>query len=88
MAFCQTVFRADLILDVIADLKITGKPGEQGYKVELKPPPYTPKHDASWNGRVIKHMMNHQDDPIPIPLSDPGELISYGRLDVHFSLVF
>ena len=31
------------------------------------------KHEKWWNDRVQAHMMKHQEDPLPIPLDDPGE---------------
>lgn len=71
MSFCQTVFSEEMINRVTADLKITGKPGAPGYKVEIKPEgPYI--NPDWWNKKVRDHMMAHQEDPLPIPYDDPG----------------
>ncbi|CDO68225.1 Pyranose oxidase [Trametes cinnabarina] len=73
LSFCQTVLSTELVEYVKVDLTITGKPGEPGYKVTYTPDDPKNKHPNWWNEKVIKHMMAHQEDPLPIPLDDPGE---------------
>ncbi|KAI8970760.1 hypothetical protein BD414DRAFT_501994 [Trametes punicea] len=71
LTFCQTVMSAELIEYVKSDLKIEGKPGQPGYTVSYDPKNPNNKHPNWWNERVVAHMVNHQEDPIPIPLDDP-----------------
>jgi pyranose oxidase len=71
MSFCQTVFSEQMVNKVIADMIIKGTPGKPDYSVEIKPDDQcvNPKW---WNQKVQRHMMAHQEDPLPIPYDDPG----------------
>ncbi|KAI0821796.1 pyranose 2-oxidase [Trametes gibbosa] len=71
LIFCQTVMSEELIESVKSDLKITGKPGQPGYSVTYTPGAATNKHPDWWNDKVKDHMMQHQEDPLPIPFGDP-----------------
>ncbi|KAH9850973.1 hypothetical protein C2E23DRAFT_734045 [Lenzites betulinus] len=71
LVFCQTVMSEELIESVKSDLTITGKPGQPGYSVTYKPGAPGNKHPDWWNEKVKNHMMQHQEDPLPIPFEDP-----------------
>ncbi|KAL1739844.1 pyranose-2-oxidase, partial [Schizophyllum fasciatum] len=80
LAFCQTVLSAELVDRVKTDMKITGKPGQPGYKVTWDPTDPKNKHEKWWNDRVQAHMMKHQEDPLPIPLPIHRDAFSYGAV--------
>ncbi|KAI0631442.1 pyranose oxidase [Trametes polyzona] len=71
LVFCQTVLHTDLVNSVKSDMIIVGQPGQLGYNVTFKPGDPRNKHPDWWNEKVQKHMMNHQEDPLPIPFDDP-----------------
>nr|P59097.1 RecName: Full=Pyranose 2-oxidase; Short=P2Ox; Short=POD; Short=POx; Short=PROD; Short=Pyranose oxidase; AltName: Full=FAD-oxidoreductase; AltName: Full=Glucose 2-oxidase; AltName: Full=Pyranose:oxygen 2-oxidoreductase; Flags: Precursor [Trametes hirsuta] len=71
LVFCQTVMSTELINSVTADMTIVGKPGHPDYSVTYTPGNPNNKHPDWWNEKVKKHMMDHQEDPLPIPFEDP-----------------
>nr|3BLY_A Chain A, Pyranose oxidase [Trametes ochracea] len=71
LVFCQTVMSTELIDSVKSDMTIRGTPGELTYSVTYTPGASTNKHPDWWNEKVKNHMMQHQEDPLPIPFEDP-----------------
>ena len=72
LTFCQTVLSTTLVESIKSDLTIVGQPGQPGYHVSFTPSDPKNKHPDWWNKRVVEHMTEHQEDPLPIPLDDPG----------------
>ncbi|PVF95723.1 pyranose oxidase [Serendipita vermifera] len=64
MAFCQTVFHRELVDSLTAGLNIKGTPG-----VDLKVETRGDMDDKALK-KIKEHILNRQDDPIPIPLDD------------------
>lgn len=73
LVFCQTVMSTELIDSVKSDMIIRGNPGDPGYSVTYTPGAETNKHPDWWNEKVKNHMIQHQEDPLPIPFEDPGK---------------
>ncbi|EPQ54178.1 pyranose 2-oxidase [Gloeophyllum trabeum ATCC 11539] len=83
LAFCQTVLSKELVNNVKADMRVSGTPGQPDYKVEWTSGDPANKHPDWWNEKVWKHMMEHQEDPLPIPLHDPEPQVTTLFEDSH-----
>jgi len=65
MAFCQTVFHKTLVDEMTADIKFI-----DGIPTWVHGPNDT--NPIWWNERILKHMLDHPEDPLPLPSWDPG----------------
>jgi hypothetical protein len=73
LIFCQIILHKTLVDEIRHDIKTVGKPGEPGYRAYWDPADTSNINPAWWNNKVVNQLMKHQEDPLCIPLGDPGE---------------